>query len=387
MKKILMVIAQYYPIIGGAEVQAKQISEFLSKNGFSVFVITTRRNLFMKSFEKINNVEIFRLRVLRIPKLGKYILLFYEFFYLMFKGKNFDIFHCHQGLGFSAISVGVAKILKKPAILKISNSGEKFDFHILKETYLIGFILVKILKSADKIIYLNEKMKKELIKEKVKEDKLLKIPNGVDTNKFKFIPYEEKPKYKKSIKINPEVPIIIYIGTLQKKKNPYMLLKISKKLLDKKRNFTLIIVGDGPERKNMETLSKNMKIEKNILFYGRKESIEEFLFASDIFILPSFVEGISNSLLEAGSCGLPCVASDIHGNREVIENGINGFLISSADTDGFVNAIEKLLTNKEFLIKMGKENRKKIVENYSIDKIVEKYIALYNNLISKSIIK
>ena len=161
-----------------------------------------------------------------------------------------------------------------------------------------------------------------------------------------------------------------------------------------KENKIQSIRSDGYEPK-IEYIAENILDEnlaheletKSILFYGRKESIEEFLFASDIFILPSFVEGISNSLLEAGSCGLPCVASDIPGNREVIENGINGFLISSTDTDGFVNAIEKLLTNKELLIKMGEENRRKIVENYSIDKIIEKYIELYNNLILKNIIK
>ncbi len=380
MKKILMVIAQYYPFIGGAEVQAQRISEFLVKNGFSVSVLTVRKNSISKRFEKINGVEVYRLKFLKIPKVGKYFLLIQEFFYLLFKSKTFDIFHCHQGLGFSSIAVGVAKIFKKPVIVKISNSGERFDLHILKKTYLIGFILVKILKSANKIIYLNEEMKKELLKEKIKQNKLIKIPNGVDTEKFKFVPYEEKTKYKENMGIKQKLPIIIYIGTLQKKKNPYILIEIAEKLRNKNRKFVLIIVGDGPERVKMEGFVKNKNLKDSVLFYGEQKEIEKFLFISDIFILPSFVEGLSNSLLEAGSCGLPCVVSDIPGNREVIENVINGFLISPTNVDGFVKAIEKLLTNKELLIKMGRKNREKIESEFSIDKVCSQYINLYLKL-------
>ena len=112
MKRILMIIAQYYPVIGGAEIQAKRISEFLVKKGFSVSVITVKKNQNLKSYERINGVGIYRLRFLKIPKFGKYFLLLHEFFYLLWKGRNFDIFHCHQGLGFSSIGALVAKILK-----------------------------------------------------------------------------------------------------------------------------------------------------------------------------------------------------------------------------------------------------------------------------------
>ena len=84
MKRILMVIAQYYPVVGGAEIQAKRISEYLVKKGFSVSVITVKKNPDLKSFEEINGVKVYRLKFLKIPKVGKYILLIYEFFFLLF---------------------------------------------------------------------------------------------------------------------------------------------------------------------------------------------------------------------------------------------------------------------------------------------------------------
>lgn len=379
--KILMAIAQYYPVIGGAEIQAKRLSENLVKNGFSVSVFTVKKKSTLKSFEEINEVKVYRLRFFKIPKFGKYFLLRCEFFYLLFKGRNFDIFHCHQGLGFSSIAVLVAKILKKPSIVKISNTGERFDLKVLKKTYIIGFILSEIIKRADKIIYLSEKMKQELLRNGVKKEKLLKIPNGVDTKEFKIPEKEEKIKFKKLLGIGEDIPVIIYTGTIQKKKNLKILIKLAEAMKKEGKKYKVLIVGDGPERKTMEKEVREKELENFIVFTGRQKNVKSFLYASDIFVLPSFVEGLSNSLLEAASCGLPCVVSDIPGNREVVEDGRNGFLISPFDWKKFARAIEILIKNKSLMEKMGMESRKIIEERFSIEKVVEKYIQLYKQIL------
>ncbi|OQX87042.1 MAG: hypothetical protein B6D55_04500 [Candidatus Omnitrophica bacterium 4484_70.2] len=383
MKRILMVIAQYYPVVGGAEIQAKRISEYLVKKGFSVSVITVKKNPDLKSFEEINGVKVYRLKFLKIPKVGKYILLIYEFFFLLWKGRNFDIFHCHQGLGFSSIGVLVAKILKKPVIVKISNTGERFDLNVLKKTYLPGFIFCNFIKLADRIIYLNEKMKEELIRNGVQENKLLKISNGIDTEKFRIVSEEEKMKFKKHLGLKEKLPVFIYSGTLQKKKNLNTLIKVADILKNEGKKFKLLIVGDGPERKVLEKEVEERNLEDFISFIGKQEKIEKYLFASDIFILPSFVEGLSNALLEAGSCGLGCVVSDIPGNREVVENGVNGFLVSPSDVNCFTQRIKMLIENKELRDEFGYKIRKKIEEKFSLRKIVYSYIATYEELMSK----
>ncbi len=382
MKRILMIIAQYYPVIGGAEIQAKRISEYLVKKGFPVSVITVKKNQNLKSYERVNGVEIHRLKFLKIPKFGKYLLLIHEFFYLLWKGRDFDVFHCHQGLGFSSIGVLVAKILKKPVIVKISNTGERFDLNVLRKTYLPGVIFCKFIKLADRIIYLNEEMKEELIKSGVNEKKLLKIPNGIDTEKFRVISEEEKTKFKKQLDIDEKLPVLIYTGTLQKKKNLNTLIKVAEILKNQGEKFKLLIVGDGGEREVLEKEVEEKNLGDFVLFKGKQEKIEKFLFASDIFILPSFVEGLSNALLEAGSCGLCCVVSDIPGNREVVENGVNGFLVSPFDVNGFVQKIKVLIDNKDLRKKIGYKIREKIEEKFSLQKIVCSYIAIYKELMS-----
>jgi len=342
-----------------------------------------KKNPDLKSFEEINGVKVYRLKFLKIPKVGKYILLIYEFFFLLWKGRNFDIFHCHQGLGFSSIGVLVAKILKKPVIVKISNTGERFDLNVLKKTYLPGFIFCNFIKLADRIIYLNEKMKEELIRNGVQENKLLKISNGIDTEKFRIVSEEEKMKFKKHLGLKEKLPVFIYSGTLQKKKNLNTLIKVADILKNEGKKFKLLIVGDGPERKVLEKEVEERNLEDFISFIGKQEKIEKYLFASDIFILPSFVEGLSNALLEAGSCGLCCVVSDIPGNREVVENGVNGFLVSPSDVNCFTQRIKMLIENKELRNEFGYKIRKKIEEKFSLRKIVYSYIATYEELMSK----
>jgi len=226
-------------------------------------------------------------------------------------------------------------------------------------------------------------MKEELLKNGTNEKKLLKIPNGIDTEKFRVVSEEDKRKFKKEIGIGENIPVFIYTGTIQRKKNLKSLIKVADILKSQGEKFKLLIVGDGPERKALEKEVKNRSMGDFILFKGKQEKIEKFLFASDIFILPSFVEGLSNALLEAGSCGLGCVVSDIPGNREVVENGVNGFLVSPFDINEFAQRIKMLIDNKELRKKIGYKMRRIIEEKFSLIKIVYSYIAIYEELTGK----
>jgi glycosyltransferase involved in cell wall biosynthesis len=116
---------------------------------------------------------------------------------------------------------------------------------------------------------------------------------------------------------------------------------------------------------------------------GKKENIVNFLRSSDIFILPSLAEGLSNALLEAMACGLPVVATNIGGTNEVIKNGVNGILVEPKNSEQLAQAILSLMKNQKYAYRLGINARKTITEKYSLDLLSEKYVHLYCKLLKE----
>lgn len=374
-----MVIGQFYPIIGGAENQALNLSKSLIRKNISVSVVTLRkRNL--RKFEYVKGIPVFRIFSPRIKCIGKYIYLVTFFLYLVKNRNNYDIIHIHQGLSPAFVAVLAGKILRKKTIIKIGNCGERFDIKVLKSSYLIGRFMAAILKKANAIIYINSEMKKELIKERFPRERLYYIPNGVDVEIYKP-PKNEKEKKAMKEKLNlPLDKIVLFVGTLYPKKNLEFLIREWKGIVRLFPHTHLILLGEGPQREELLNLTEKLGIKENVHLIGEKKNVEEYLVAADIFVLPSLVEGLSNALLEAMASGLPCAVSDIPGNRDLIIDSRNGQRFNPLDGEKFKEIMIFLLKNKEFAYSMGRAARE-TVEEYSFHKIVPRYLNLYGELL------
>lgn len=125
-------------------------------------------------------------------------------------------------------------------------------------------------------------------------------------------------------------------------------------------------------------------LEKHFIFYNyvTTDKLLELYQKATLYVLPSYYEGLPTSLLEALSCGIPCIATDVAGNNELIINGVNGILIPPHNPEKLAAAIENLLCNKDLQNKYSINGRKTVVENYSWEIIAEKYIALYQKLLA-----
>ncbi len=129
----------------------------------------------------------------------------------------------------------------------------------------------------------------------------------------------------------------------------------------------LLIVGDGPDRLALTARAEALGIRDTVAFVGRQEDVYRFFAASDVFVLPSRLEGISNSLLEAMSQGLPVVAADdqLGGNRSVIMDQGGGILVPLGDAEAFARSLLTLLRDQEYRIEMGKRARRKVETSIS----------------------
>ncbi len=371
-QRILMIISQFYPLLGGAEVQAQLLACGLIKRGMKVYVLT-RKLKGLPRHEIIEGIPVYReIKTIDWGFLWGIYYIVSVFVFLYKKRKDYDIIHCHiiQGLH-TFVSVIFKYIFKKKVIVKMSSSGETSDFTLIKEVKF-GRLFLRYIRNVDAIISVCKKSSEEILENGFSKDILIEVPNAVDTHKY----FEDAHKERNDIRN------ITYVGRLDNYKGVNFLISGFKDVLSKVDNVRLTIVGNGPDESLLRDMANNLRIIDNVVFKGRQEDVFSQLCSADIFVLPSLSEGMSNVLLEAMSCGLPVVATSVGGNSDLIKDRYNGILIEPRDSMKLSAALLELLKNDGLAKKLGKEARKTVKENYSIDHVVDKYVELYSRLVS-----
>ena len=156
-------------------------------------------------------------------------------------------------------------------------------------------------------------------------------------------------------------------------------------MVDKLAGFQLDVVGDGPAGDELKHLCGELSLFDHVHFHGMREDVPKLLDSANLFVLSSVSEGISLTLLEAMAAGLPIVATDVGGNREVVEDGLTGCLVPSRDPQALAAAILRLCSNREEAREMGKRGRQRAAQYFSIDSMVKAYEELYCNLLGSPI--
>jgi glycosyltransferase involved in cell wall biosynthesis len=156
-----------------------------------------------------------------------------------------------------------------------------------------------------------------------------------------------------------------------------MLVKIMPRLFEINQFFRLVIIGDGPERKTLESIVKNMHLENKVYLVGKKSKEELALFsaAADIFVLNTAYEGFSHQILEAMAAGMPVITTAVGGNREVVRQGENGFMVKYNDEFNLIEAIKTVWQTPELRERFVEEG-KKTAAHFNVDKMCQETIAL-----------
>lgn len=269
----------------------------------------------------------------------------------LIRKEDFDVIHTHSSktgvLGrIAAKFAGVRKVIH-------TVHGYAFPAATSKKTYFLYLFLEWFAKFfTDELIVLNEGDKNIAINRLgYSAEKVHIIPNGVDTDKF--VP-NMTAKSSKKIKL-------IMVGRLWPQKDPKTLFRAIKKLLDENVCVSVTYVGDGELMHELKNLASNYS--ENINFLGWKDNIAELLPQHNIFVLPSLWEGMPLAILEAMSCGLPCLVTNIPGNNDLVKNGYNGFLFEVADDEKLAFLIKQYYQYPDMLSQHA-ENARIYVQNH-----------------------
>ncbi len=269
-----------------------------------------------------------------------------------FLKKNVKIISCVVGLGYLFIN---KKILTK----------------FIKKLY---FLLINLfLKNNTYFVFQNKDDLALLKKLGVLNKTQSKIIRGSGVQTKFFRKSSKKKKYD-----------LIFHSRILKDKGVYELLDALKILRNKGITLNVLILG-SPDPKNRSSIKRSKlaewEKEKLIIWREKKKNVIPFLQASKISVLPSYREGFPKSLLESASCGLPIIASDVPGCREICINHYNGLLVKSKDSKSLSDAIEELILNPSLTKKYGRNGRLLVEKNFSTKKISDDFIKLYRDLL------
>ncbi|MDH7578548.1 MAG: glycosyltransferase [Bacillota bacterium] len=216
----------------------------------------------------------------------------------------------------------------------------------------------------------------------VPEGKICFIPNGVDTERFSPAP-EARARLWRELGLNNAFAWLA-VGRFEFQKDYPTMLRAFASVAEKHKNAILLVAGQGPQRKEMEHLAKELGIGERVRFLGVRRDIPELMNAADAYVMSSLWEGMPMVLLEAGAVGLPVVATDVGGNREVVRDGGSGLLVPPGNPQILARAMLRMMELPAAeRRKMGERGREHVVAHYSLEKVVDQWEALYRELLAK----
>lgn len=312
------------------------------------------------------------------------------------KGLPVKVFHASQLLDQECIK-SIAKYVEDNAIDIIHTHGYREDIYLLlartgrpliatnhlwKRTNprlrLYALLDSIALSFFDHIVAVSSPILKEMKKLPHLHWKNMRIiPNGIDVSAFQHI---RSRQFIEHLSIPPSSTVLVTVSSLTVEKGHIYLLKA---LADEsliQRDWFLLIIGDGPQRKGLEEIALELKIDKKIFFLGRREDIPNMLLSADVFVMPSLSEGLPMALLEAMAAGLPCVASRVGDIPLLISPVRPDLLVSPKDIKSLTDKITYLLDDETSRLKIGAQMKKAVIENFSATAMAKKYFDLYREI-------
>jgi len=216
--------------------------------------------------------------------------------------------------------------------------------------------------------------------ENLPSEKIEVIYNGID-----FSGYQEALK-DKSLRVELGIvdgtPLVGLIANFNFEiKGHVYFLGAAKKILENVPDVKFVLVGDGPLRPRYEEVARELRIEKSVYFLGKRADVPTIISNLDVSVLSSTNEGFSNVILESMAAGKPVVATNVGGSREMVTDGVTGYLVPPADSQPMANAIINLLRNPDKAIAMGSAGREVVKEKFTVQAMVKKYEKLYFSLL------
>ncbi len=298
----------------------------------------------------------------------------------LIKNEKIDYIHCNTPVG------GLLGRLagKKCKVKKVIYQAHGFHFYkgAPKKNWMLYYPIEKWLaRKTDAIITMNQEDYEVAQKFKLRRNGKVYFVHGVGITLSEYVGLSEQRANKRAeLGVSDNDIVLISMGDLIVRKNYATAIRAIAKANDPRLQY--MICGKGPELERLQALACELGVESQVHFLGFRNDIKELLTAADLFLFTTLQEGLPRSMMEAMASGLPCLASRIRGNVDLIDEGKGGYLCPSTDDTAFADALTKLASDPNLRAEMRAYNLKKIKE-YDISVVEKEMEAIYQEVLDK----
>ena len=356
--KSLIFSLSYFPMVGGAEIAIKEITDRISKSDIEFDLVTMRFNKKEPRFEVVGNVNVYRIGG-GFGYLSKIVFVIQAILFAL--KRNYDFYWVIMTYMLFPVSILRFLGLKTPYVLTLQD-GDPFEkVFKRKRIYALLPILKYGFRHANKVHAISGFLAKWALDMGHKNNVEI-IPNGVDIKKFK----KTKQKF-----FEKGLVKLITTSRLVEKNGVSDIIKSLKYLPE---NVYLDILGAGPLEIELKTLTKKLDLESRVFFHGfvNPEKLPEKLAGADIFVRPSLSEGMGNSFIEAMASGLPVIATPVGGILDFIDDRETGLLCNPRDPESIATAVKILIQDESLRNKIVQNGIKLSNDKYDWDLITKK---------------
>lgn len=344
------------PNKSGAEFHGENHAKLLLEHGDDVYIMTKKTYFFTKAREVINGIDVCRLHA---PFRWLEIIV-----RLWTTHRDTDCFYIIGTPKFAVWAILFAKLKNKPTTLVLTSTVEVF-----KRT---SNWRLKIFSSCDNYIAISDEIRTGLIENgEIPFHKVHLIPQGIDTkNRFYLVEKEKKEELRKKHGVSNKGIIVLFCARVVLNKGVDTMLKAWEIVHKGSPNLLLMVVGGGVNDLLEEISEAGKRLDDSIIVVGEVDRTDEYYQLSDIYLFPSRFEGLPTTLMEAISCGLPCIASKIGGCEDLILPAKAGSLVDTEDYEKFAEKILCLAADTRLREEIGASGREYAVENLDCHKLL-----------------
>lgn len=368
--RLLFAVDSRFPGLGGAESQALKLAIALRERGAFVEFVTPRVLTSQTLEETFHGFTVKRVDYPHIRWVGSLFLMVWFARYLRANRNRFDAVHIHithllaASAGFSRQLTGL------PVTTKISGFYE-FEGGVLDQRRRfmpLNFLIRLGLRHVDFVQTISAQTREKLLDAGFRDDQIKFVPNGIDISKPPVLPE------------NTGLLSIGYCGRLRQIKGVHVLLEAFALARDQNpgQRMRLCIAGSGETSADLVRQAESLGIGEHVQWLGLVEETGSFFQSLDIYVQPSFAEGLPNSVMEAMVEQRPVIASDIGGNNDLVEHGVSGLLFDPGDAAMLAKQIGRLIDEPELRTSVARAGRQLIVDRFGFERITEQLLELYH---------
>lgn len=377
---VLFFILDYHPVIGGTERQLQTLCKHWSTQGQDIWVLT-RAVPGCAPFEVVDGVKVFRLRIWWVPGFSTVFYALRALGFAIRHHRDIDSFWSMMLNATTWAAVLCGKLLRRPVVIKLVSSGSGGNIRTMERSRLGKLKTKFLLKGCRAVVAMNHEMIEELRPYELAPGRIRLIQNGVDAEVFHPVDPLLCQGLRRRYGFRDEDLISVFVGRYQPEKNLLNLLTAWSDVAAHCPNGRLLLVGEGPLLRDLQAWIADHGLQESVRLQRARQELVELYQLSDVFLLPSLFEGLSNALLEAMACGLPVIVSQIAGNTAVLQESGLGGLIDPNQPRLWAEPWRKLLEDPPLRHELGARARQWIVQRFSIQKTLNAYRSLHEEVV------